>query len=66
MYSVDAGYDVQFINWTKDVNKYLEALSCIPFNGNDLNQCSMVEGLAEALRVCEHIFLLILIIRLLI
>ncbi|KAK2397679.1 mediator of RNA polymerase II transcription subunit [Trifolium repens] len=46
---VEAGYDIQFINWTKDVNKYLESLSHLSFNGNDLNQSSMAEGLAEAL-----------------
>jgi hypothetical protein len=49
---VEAGYDIQFINWTKDVNKYLESLSHLSFNGNDLNQSSMAEGLAEALVVC--------------
>ncbi|GAU41535.1 hypothetical protein TSUD_140660, partial [Trifolium subterraneum] len=46
---VEAGYDMQFINWTKDVNKYMESLSHLSFNGNDLNQTSMAEGLAEAL-----------------
>jgi hypothetical protein len=53
---VEAGYDIQFINWTKDVNKYLESLSHLSFNGNDLNQSTMAEGLAEALVVCEHKF----------
>ncbi|KAL5079651.1 hypothetical protein RYX36_008072 [Vicia faba] len=46
---VEAGYDMQFINWTKDVNKYMQHLSHLSFNGNDLNQSSMAEGLAEAL-----------------
>ncbi|CAJ2636910.1 unnamed protein product [Trifolium pratense] len=46
---VEAGYDMQFINWTKDVNRYMESLSHLSFNGNDLNHSSMAEGLAEAL-----------------
>ncbi|XP_045790575.1 mediator of RNA polymerase II transcription subunit 25-like isoform X2 [Trifolium pratense] len=40
---------MQFINWTKDVNRYMESLSHLSFNGNDLNHSSMAEGLAEAL-----------------
>ncbi|KEH27075.1 mediator complex subunit 25 von willebrand factor type A protein [Medicago truncatula] len=46
---VEAGYDMQFINWTKDVNKFMENLSHLSFNGNDANQSTMAEGLAEAL-----------------
>ncbi|CAK8534179.1 unnamed protein product [Lathyrus sativus] len=46
---VEAGYDMQFINWTKDVNKYMQNLSHLSFNGNDVNQSSLAEGLAEAL-----------------
>jgi len=53
---VEAGYDMQFINWTKDVNKFMENLSHLSFNGNDVNQSTMAEGLAEALVVCEHIY----------
>ncbi|CAL5186528.1 unnamed protein product [Lathyrus oleraceus] len=45
----ELGYDMQFMNWTKDVNRYMENLSHLSFNGNDLNQSSMAEGLAEAL-----------------
>ncbi|XP_039691161.1 mediator of RNA polymerase II transcription subunit 25 isoform X2 [Medicago truncatula] len=46
---VEAGYDMQFINWTKDVNKFMGNLSHLSFNGNDANQSTMAEGLAEAL-----------------
>ncbi|XP_058723049.1 mediator of RNA polymerase II transcription subunit 25-like [Vicia villosa] len=46
---VEIGYDMQFINWTKDVNKFMENLSHLSFNGNDINQSSITEGLAEAL-----------------
>lgn len=48
---METGYDMQFMNWTKDVNRYMENLSHLSFNGNDLNQSSMAEGLAEALVV---------------
>ena len=51
---MEAGYDIQFINWTKDVNKFMKNLSHLSFNGNDANQSTMAEGLAEALVVCQH------------
>jgi hypothetical protein len=51
---VEAGYDIQFINWTKDVNRFMENLSHLSFNGNDANQSTMAEGLAEALVVCQN------------
>jgi len=54
---VEAGYDMQFINWTKDVNKFMENLSHLSFNENDGNQSSMAEGLAEALVVCQHTYI---------
>lgn len=46
---LEAGLDIQFINWTKDADKFLENLSHLTFNGNDVNNCNMAEGLAEAL-----------------
>jgi len=53
-----AGLDVQYIDWTRDVNYFLDILSCLAFNGdNNLNRNVMVEGLAKALMVCtcQHI-----------
>ncbi|XP_068501313.1 mediator of RNA polymerase II transcription subunit 25-like isoform X2 [Phaseolus vulgaris] len=43
------GLDLQYIHWTRDVNYFLDILSCLTFNGDNLNRHVMVEGLAEAL-----------------
>ncbi|KAK7364062.1 hypothetical protein VNO80_12411 [Phaseolus coccineus] len=43
------GLDLQYIHWTRDVNYFLDILSCLAFNGDNLNRHAMVEGLAEAL-----------------
>ncbi|KAK7384899.1 hypothetical protein VNO78_30602 [Psophocarpus tetragonolobus] len=45
----DLGLDVQYIPWTKDVNYFLGILSSLAFNGDNVNQHTLVEGLAEAL-----------------
>ncbi|XP_057447092.1 mediator of RNA polymerase II transcription subunit 25-like isoform X2 [Lotus japonicus] len=45
----DAGYTVRFVEWTKDVNRFLQALSSLSFNGNSQDQYTMADGLAEAL-----------------
>ncbi|XP_017437932.1 mediator of RNA polymerase II transcription subunit 25 [Vigna angularis] len=45
----NTGLDVQYIHWTRDVNYFLDILSCLAFNGDNLNQHAMVEGLAKAL-----------------
>lgn len=54
LHLIDAGYDIQFINWTKDVNEYLEKISRLSFKGSDEHQYTMAEALAEALVVCEY------------
>ncbi|KAF1870327.1 hypothetical protein Lal_00003533 [Lupinus albus] len=43
------GFDLQSINWTRDVDTFLGTLSCLAFNGDNLSQYAMAEGLAEAL-----------------
>ncbi|XP_020202306.1 mediator of RNA polymerase II transcription subunit 25-like [Cajanus cajan] len=45
----DLGYNVQFIKWTTDVDHFLGTLSRLTFNGNNENQHTIVQGLAEAL-----------------
>ncbi|KAH1265094.1 Mediator of RNA polymerase II transcription subunit 25 [Glycine max] len=40
---------VQCFNWTKDVDQFLGFLAYLPFNGDNLNQHTIVKGLAEAL-----------------
>ncbi|CAJ1951853.1 unnamed protein product [Sphenostylis stenocarpa] len=45
----DFGLDLQCIHWTREVNYFLAMLSSLVFNGNDENQRTMVQGLAEAL-----------------
>ncbi|KAJ1424156.1 Mediator complex, subunit Med25, von Willebrand factor type A [Sesbania bispinosa] len=45
----EVGFDIQILDWTRDVNRFLEILSCLTFNGNDVNQYVMAEGLADAL-----------------
>ncbi|RDX61964.1 Mediator of RNA polymerase II transcription subunit 25, partial [Mucuna pruriens] len=45
----DLGLDVQFMNWTTNVDHFLGTLSGLAFNGDNLNNHTMVEGLAEAL-----------------
>ncbi|KAJ1425130.1 Mediator complex, subunit Med25, von Willebrand factor type A [Sesbania bispinosa] len=47
--SSEVGFDIRILNWTRDVNRFLEILSCLTFNGNDVNQYVMAEGLADAL-----------------
>ncbi|OIV98392.1 hypothetical protein TanjilG_16719 [Lupinus angustifolius] len=37
------------MNWTRDLDNFLGTLSCLAFNGDDLSQYAMAEGLAEAL-----------------
>ncbi|KAL3011255.1 hypothetical protein AAZX31_07G190000 [Glycine max] len=43
------GSKVQHINWTKNVEQFLGVLPNLPFNGDNLNQHTIVEGLAQAL-----------------
>ncbi|KAJ1424181.1 Mediator complex, subunit Med25, von Willebrand factor type A [Sesbania bispinosa] len=45
----EVGFDIQILDWTRDVNRFLETLSFLTFNGNDVNQYVMAEGLADAL-----------------
>ncbi|KAE9604721.1 putative mediator complex, subunit Med25, von Willebrand factor type A [Lupinus albus] len=49
-------FDLQSINWTRDVDTFLGTLSCLAFNGNDLSQYAMAEGLAEALMMYTRPF----------
>ncbi|CAL0304761.1 unnamed protein product [Lupinus luteus] len=49
-------FDLQSINWTRDVDTFLGTLSCLAFNGDDLSQYAMAEGLAEALMMYTRPF----------
>ncbi|XP_029124626.1 mediator of RNA polymerase II transcription subunit 25-like [Cajanus cajan] len=47
--SPNLGNDVQYINWTKDLDYFIRVLSGLSFNGPNLYQHKIAEGLAEAL-----------------
>ncbi|KAF3437887.1 hypothetical protein FNV43_RR20643 [Rhamnella rubrinervis] len=48
-HGLDKGWLVQPSSWTRDVNKFMEWLAALPFNGGALTESAIAEGLAEAL-----------------
>ncbi|RDX84675.1 Mediator of RNA polymerase II transcription subunit 25, partial [Mucuna pruriens] len=45
----ELGLNIHYINWTTDVDYFLRTLWRLAFNGDNLNQQTVVEGLAGAL-----------------
>ncbi|KAL2321229.1 hypothetical protein Fmac_030198 [Flemingia macrophylla] len=51
MYNADPNLDndLKYINWTKDLDCFIDTLSGLSFNGPNLHQHKIAQGLAEAL-----------------
>ncbi|RDY06743.1 Mediator of RNA polymerase II transcription subunit 25, partial [Mucuna pruriens] len=49
MYNANSGFNVQYIDWTTDVDHFLSTLWCLAFDGDNVSQHTIAEGLTNSI-----------------